>query len=74
MALHSSGFVLSRQKIKKAMAAIPAAALGSRASADEALKEVVPERGVRQFLLQNLIPDEQRWCLAVEALRVHLSK
>ena len=44
-----------------AMAALPAEALSSRKGADEALKAVVKEVGVRQFLLQNLVPDEARW-------------
>ena len=51
------------QAIMAAMAALPLAALGSRKTADEALKATVAEAGVRQFLLQNLLPDEQRWCV-----------
>jgi len=50
------------QAIKAAMAAAPREALGSRKTAEEALKPVVPDAGVRQFLLQNLLPDEHRWC------------
>ena len=52
-----------------AMADIPASALVSRGSADAALAATVADPGVRAFLLQNLIPDEQRWRINVQALR-----
>ena len=51
------------QAIMAAMAALPESALGSRKTADDALRPTVAEAGVRQFLLQNLVPDEKRWCV-----------
>ena len=49
--------------ILEVMASLPAASLGSRAEADAALSADVSEAGVRAFLLQNLLPEENRWRL-----------
>ncbi|KAL1508276.1 hypothetical protein AB1Y20_004391 [Prymnesium parvum] len=56
------------EAIKAAMHAMPAEAMKSRAAADVELQRVVADAGVRQFLLQNLIPDERRWRLNLAAL------
>ena len=58
----------ANQAIMAAMAALSPEALATRKAADAALTPVVAEVGVRQFLLQNLKPDEARWRLNLPAL------
>ena len=63
--------------ILDALLALPDAALASRAAADAALAaaaaapqaEALGNQFIRQFLLQNLVPDERRWRLNLRALR-----
>ena len=52
------------------MAAIELSGILRRAEADRILEPVIPEKGVRAFLLQNLIPDGDgfRWRCNLEAL------
>ena len=50
------------------MAAVPPEDLSDRKVADAALAPAVPDAGVRLFLLQNLLADERRWRLNVDAL------
>jgi pimeloyl-ACP methyl ester carboxylesterase len=45
----------------EAMQALDLGSLGRRADADEALQEAVPDRSVRDFLLQNLRRDGDDW-------------
>lgn len=59
------------RELARAMAEMPLASLGSRAAADAALQAAVqppPPDGVRQFLLQNLMPDQSAWRANVGAL------
>ena len=63
--------------ILDALLALPDEALASRAAADAALAaaaaapqaEALGNQFIRQFLLQNLLPDERRWRLNLRALR-----
>lgn len=57
--------------IIEAMQALPLAAVTRRHQADEALMDVVPERDVRLFLLQNFLPgaDHGAWRFNLEGLR-----
>ena len=63
--------------ILDALLALPDEALASRAAADAALAaaaaapqaEALGNQFIRQFLLQNLVPDERRWRLNLRALR-----
>ena len=63
--------------ILDALLALPDEALASRAAADAALAaaaaapqaEALGNQFIRQFLLQNLMPDERRWRLNLRALR-----
>ncbi|WP_282601792.1 alpha/beta fold hydrolase [Paracoccus sp. PARArs4] len=57
-----------------AMERMEIAHLTRRAEADRAMTELVPERGVRAFLLQNLDlkADPVRWRLNLKALRDHM--
>ena len=54
-----------------AMLALDLNKLNNRSQADEALREAVPEDGVRLFLLQNLVQQEGRfhWRINLPALR-----
>ena len=55
--------------IMDSLVELPKETLASRAEADAALAKVVAEPGIRAFLLQNLLPDEQRFRFNLHALR-----
>lgn len=57
-----------------AMARLDPAAIGSRGEADRALEPAVPDAGVRQFVLQNLVRDSRgfAWRIDLPAIRAAL--
>lgn len=57
-------------RLIEGMQSIPLEEIESRSDADHKLKEYVPERGVRAFLLQNLRRDDDgwRWRINLEAI------
>ncbi|MDZ7752412.1 MAG: alpha/beta fold hydrolase [Gammaproteobacteria bacterium] len=59
--------------ILAALRGLDLAALNSRADADAALAEAIPERRIRAFLLQNLVRDDDgfRWRVNLDALDRH---
>lgn len=56
--------------ILDALTSLPPAALATRAAADATLARAIPDPGLRQFLLQNLVSDgaRLRWRIDLEAI------
>jgi esterase len=63
-------YQLNHDEIIAALRTVPVASLGNRAEADSLLATHIPEPGLRQYLLQNLIKDDTgfRWRLNLDAI------
>lgn len=57
-----------------AMRGLDLSAIATRGDADRALKESVPEDGIRAFLLQSLDVKGKRWRLNLDTLETEMSK
>jgi pimeloyl-ACP methyl ester carboxylesterase len=64
----------TQQPLIDAMRAVDLAAVDRRADADAQLAPIVPEDGVRAFLLQSLDVPERRWKLNLDALSANMAE
>lgn len=64
----------SQLELVEAMKSLPLDRLSSRADADAALSESVPERAIRSFLLQSLDVRQGKWSLNLDTLGREMSK